>query len=53
MKCLQPESRWDVAVIWDGWESGKEPVSYTKLLLSRDRHREAAERQAVRSAVIK
>ena len=57
VKCLQPESCWHVALIWDmvlaGREGGKEPASYTKLHPSRDRHTKGAERQAVRSTVIK
>lgn len=57
VKYLHPKSSWDVAMAWvvaqAGWEGGKEPVSYTKFLMSRARHRKAAERRAGRSAVIR
>lgn len=36
-----------------GQEGGKEPVSYTKLLPSRDKHNKETERHAFGSAVIK
>lgn len=57
VKYLRPKSSWDVAtaqvVARAGRGGGKEPVSYTKFLLSRARRSKAAERQAGRSAVIR